>query len=79
MIERPKGSPEGHYAIGTLVGMANEYCIGTYDANGESPYDYVGKIENCAVAGYEIIDESDQPVSCGETTIGGLAGVLRTK
>ena len=78
VIERPKGSPEGYYAIGTLVGMANEYCIGTYDANGESPYDYVGKIENCAVAGYEIIDESDQPVSCGETTIGGLAGVLRT-
>ena len=78
VIKRPAGSPQGYYAIGTLVGMANEYSTGTYK-RGVSPYDYVGIIENCAVAGYEVIDESDQPVSCGETTIGGLAGVLRTK
>ena len=79
VIKRPAGSPQGYYAIGTLVGMANEYSTGTYNG-GVSPYDdYEGVIENCAVAGYEVIDESDQPVSCGETTIGGLAGVLRTK
>ncbi|MGI6072144.1 MAG: hypothetical protein ACOX75_03910 [Lachnospiraceae bacterium] len=77
VIKRPEGSPAGYYAIGTLVGMANEYCEGVY-SGGVSPYDYVGKIKNCAVAGYEVIDESDQPVHCGETTIGGLAGVLRT-
>ncbi|HHT25555.1 MAG TPA: hypothetical protein GXZ76_08615 [Clostridiaceae bacterium] len=78
VIKRPAGSPQGYYAIGTLVGMANEYSTGTYNG-GVSPYDYIGIIENCAVAGYEVIDESDQPVSCGETTIGGLAGVLRTQ
>jgi type II secretory pathway pseudopilin PulG len=70
VIKRPAESPAGYYAIGTLVGMANEY---------DDDYDnYNGKIENCAVAGYEISDESNQPVSCGEATIGGLAGVLRT-
>lgn len=70
VIKRPAGSSAGYYAIGTLVGMANEY---------DDDYDnYRGKIENCVVAGYEIIDESNQPVSCGEATIGGLAGVLRT-
>ncbi len=77
VIKRPAESPAGYYAIGTLVGMANEYSTGEYN-EGVSPYNYEGKIENCAVAGYDIIDESAQPVSCGETTIGGLAGVLRT-
>jgi len=77
VIKRPAGSPEGYYAIGTLVGMANEYSDGKHN-KGVSPYNYVGKIENCAVAGYEVIDESNQSVYCGETTIGGLAGVLRT-
>ncbi|MGI6507614.1 MAG: pilus assembly FimT family protein [Saccharofermentanales bacterium] len=77
VIKRPAGSPAGYYAIGTLVGMANDYSTGAY-SRGVSPYDYEGKIENCTVAGYEVIDESDQPVYCGETTIGGLAGVLRT-
>ena len=79
VIKRPAGSPEGHYAIGTLVGMANEYCGGLHDFWGVvSARDYVGIIENCAVAGYEVVDESNKPVTPGETAIGGLAGILRT-
>ncbi len=79
VINRPAGSPEGHYAIGTLVGMANEYCGGLHDFWGVvSARDYMGIIENCAVAGYEVVDESNKPVTPGETAIGGLAGILRT-
>ena len=54
--------------------MANEYCGGLHDFWGVvSARDYVGIIENCAVAGYEVVDESNKPVTPGETAIGGLA------
>jgi competence protein ComGC len=84
VIKRPAGSPRGFYAIGTLVGIANEYSKGVHSPSSiiypnYSDIDYDGIIKNCAVAGYEIIDESSEPVTCGETAIGGLAGILRTK
>ncbi len=82
VIERPADSPRGFYAIGTLVGIANEYSKGTHSPAAAYPNwstgTYEGVIKNCAVAGYEVIDKSSKPVTCGETAIGGLAGVLRT-
>lgn len=80
VIMRPADSPEGHYAIGALVGIANDYSKGIHELiyPNLSTGVYEGYIKNCAVAGYEIIDNSTKPVTCGETAIGGLAGVLRT-
>jgi len=82
VIKRPAGSPRGFYAIGTLVGIANEYSKGKHLPSAVYPnYSssvYTGIIENCAVAGYEVVDESTNPVTPGETAIGGLVGILRT-
>ena len=82
VITRQADSPSGFYAIGTLVGIANDYSKGIHDPllyPNLSTGVYEGFIENCAVAGYEVIDASTNPVTSGETAIGGLAGVLRTK
>ena len=82
VITRQADSPSGFYAIGTLVGIANDYSKGIHDPllyPNLSTGVYEGFIENCAVAGYEVIDASTNPVTSGETAIGGLVGVLRTK
>lgn len=54
----------GAYALGGLVGIA-------YGYNNETN----AKIENCAIAGYRIIDDSKNQQTLGEANIGGLIGV----
>ncbi len=56
---------QGAYAIGGLCGIA-------YDYNNS---DHSLKIENCAIAGYQIIDNSKNKLGLGEANIGGLVGV----
>lgn len=55
------------YALGGLAGIAYEYAdeIG---ANG-------AVIQNCAIAGYEIQDNSKNKLGLGEAVVGGLLGV----
>ena len=55
------------YALGRLAGIAYEYAdeIG---ANG-------AVIQNCAIAGYEIQDNSKNKLGLGEAVVGGLLGV----
>ncbi len=55
---------DGAYALGGLVGIA-------YGYNNETN----AKIENCAIAGYKIIDDSKNTLTLGEANIGGLIGV----
>ena len=55
---------EGAYALGGLVGIA-------YGYNNETN----AKIENCAIAGYKIIDDSKNTLTLGEANVGGLIGV----
>ena len=59
------------YALGGLAGIAYEYAdeIG---ANG-------AVIQNCAIAGYEIQDNSKNKLGLGEAVVGGLLGVSRLK
>lgn len=59
------GETPGSYAIGGIVGIA-------YDYNLSSSTNY---IENCAVAGYRIIDSSTNAHTLGGANIGGLAGI----
>lgn len=54
----------GAYALGGLVGIA-------YGYNNETN----AKIENCAIAGYKIIDDSKNKLTLGEANVGGLIGV----
>lgn len=54
----------GAYALGGLVGIAYGY---NNVAN--------AKIENCAIAGYKIIDDSKNTLTLGEANVGGLIGV----
>ena len=54
----------GAYALGGLVGIA-------YGYNNETN----AKIENCAIAGYKIIDDSKNTLTLGEANVGGLIGV----
>lgn len=54
----------GAYALGGLVGIA-------YGYNNEAN----AKIENCAIAGYKIIDDSKNTLTLGEANVGGLIGV----
>ena len=54
------------YALGGLVGIAYDYDVSTN-----------ATIENCAIAGYEIVDNSKNKLSLGEAAIGGLIGVSR--
>ena len=51
------------YALGGLVGIAYDYN------NGSST------IENCAIAGYKIEDNSKNMLALGEAVVGGLVGV----
>lgn len=54
----------GAYALGGLVGIAYGYNNETNE-----------KIENCAIAGYKIIDDSKNVQTLGEANVGGLIGV----
>lgn len=67
VIERNNGSDMtlGGYSIGGLVGIAYKY--------GEVN----GVVENCAVAGYRIIDNSTNQQTQGESNVGGLIGATR--
>ncbi len=63
VIQR-SGSRTGAYAIGGLVGVAYDY----QDPSGNS-------IENCAIAGYSVQDNSTGLQTLGEANVGGLIGV----
>lgn len=54
------------YALGGLVGIAYDYDVSTN-----------ATIENCAIAGYQIIDNSKNKLALGEAAVGGLIGVSR--
>ena len=56
------------YALGGLAGIAYEY----YGDKG-------AEIQNCAIAGYEIQDNSKNKLGLGEAVVGGLLGVSRLK
>lgn len=64
VIERNTSTTPGAYSIGGLVGVAIDY----QDGMGRS-------IENCAIAGYIIKDNSHNAMTLGEVNIGGLIGV----
>lgn len=55
------------YALGGLAGIAYEYAD-ERGANG-------AVIQNCAIAGYEIQDNSKNKLGLGEAVVGGLVGV----
>ncbi len=55
----------GAYALGGLCGIAYDY----------SDTDNSLNIENCAIAGYKIIDNSKNKLTLGEANVGGLVGV----
>ena len=55
----------GAYSIGGLIGVAYDY------ANPDDNH----AIENCAIAGYKIIDNSENQQGRGEANVGGLVGV----
>lgn len=56
--------PAGAYSIGGLIGVA-------YDYNNVA----MAPIENCAIAGYRIVDDSKNKQTLGEANVGGLIGV----
>lgn len=55
----------GAYSIGGLIGVAYDYA--------DSSDNHA--IENCAIAGYKIIDNSKNQQGRGEANVGGLVGV----
>ena len=55
------------YALGGLAGIAYEYA----DERGRSE----AVIQNCAIAGYKIQDNSKNKLGLGEAVVGGLIGV----
>ena len=57
-------STSGAYSLGGLIGVA-------YDYNGVAN----NAIENCAIAGYRIVDNSKNQQTLGEANVGGLIGV----
>ena len=59
------------YALGGLAGIAYEYA----DERGTSE----AVIQNCAIAGYQIQDNSKNKLGLGEAVVGGLLGVSRLK
>ena len=65
------GTPESRYqcayALGGLAGIAYEY------ANEREKSEAV--IQNCAIAGYKIQDNSQNKLGLGEAVVGGLIGV----
>lgn len=56
------------YALGGLAGIAYEY----YNDTGAD-------IQNCAIAGYQIQDNSQNQLASGEAVVGGLVGVSSLK
>lgn len=58
-------SPAGAYSLGGLIGVA-------YDYNNTSDNK---AIQNCAIAGYNIVDDSKNQQTLGEANVGGLVGV----
>lgn len=62
-------SKVGAYNLGGLIGIAYEYF--SKDAN----FQITNKIENCAIAGYQIIDRSSNQQGAGTANIGGLIGL----
>lgn len=61
----------GAYALGGLVGVAYSYMDEENSGVAKTQY----SIDNCAIAGYQIIDASSNEVTQGETNIGGLVGI----
>lgn len=62
-------STAGAYALGGLIGIAYDYEA-TKGTN---------TISNCAIAGYQIIDNSKNTQTLGEANVGGLIGVANVK
>ena len=54
----------GAYSLGGMIGVAYDYDGVSNDA-----------IENCAIAGYRIVDNSRNQQTLGEANVGGLVGV----
>lgn len=54
----------GGYAVGGLIGIAYNYENTTGNL-----------IQNCAIAGYKIVDNSKNVMGLGEANVGGLVGV----
>ena len=65
-IERNTSSNDrsGAYALGGLAGVAYDYN----ERSGRS-------IHNCSIAGYKIIDNSNNKQDLGEANVGGLVGI----
>ena len=70
VIERRNGADmtPGGYSLGGLVGIAYQY---------EDVPAGTGTIQNCAVAGFKIKDESTNQLTQGESNVGGLIGATR--
>lgn len=70
VIERRNGADmtPGGYSLGGLVGIAYQY---------EDVPAGTGTIQNCAVAGFMIKDESTNQLTQGESNVGGLIGATR--
>lgn len=64
-ITRSSDNKVGAYSLGGLIGVA-------YDYNVAKTTNY---IENCAIAGYKIVDGSTNQQGLGEANVGGLIGV----
>ncbi len=62
-------SSEGAYALGGLIGIAYDY----EETKGTNT------ITNCAIAGYQIIDNSKNKQTLGEANVGGLIGVANVQ
>ncbi len=60
------GEAVGSYAIGGLIGIAMDYDEASAEQNA---------IENCAIAGYRIVDRSTNQQGIGGGNVGGLIGV----
>lgn len=59
------------YALGGLVGIAYDYASNNTSAEKST-------INNCAIAGYSIQDNSQNKLRLGEAVVGGLFGVSST-
>ena len=62
----------GAYSLGGLFGIAYEY---RFDENGRTISVLTNKIENCAIAGYKVIDASTNQHGAGTANVGGLIGL----
>lgn len=64
-----KDSFAASYALGGLVGIAYDYANDKGEIKGNST------ISNCAIAGYKVVDNSQNRQVTGEAVVGGLIGV----